>query len=436
MLLDLSPLRASRDYRLLFFGQLISFFGSMMTFIVVLVQMYQLTGSNAMVGYVSIAEFVPMLTLAFVGGALADFLDKRKMLRLTEIGQSLVTAILLVNALLPSPHVWVIFVAVALHAAFAALQRPAFESFIQKVVPAEMMSSVMALNSIRFSIGMIIGPAIAGVIANQFDPSLAYIIDLVTFAASLIAVFLIRSVPPPENADRPSFAGVWNSLKYAVSRQELLGTYFIDIAAMFFAFPQALYPALGEIYGPSYVGLFPGAIALGALVASVTSGWTRSVERHGVMVIAAAVLWGVAILFFGLANSIWPALFFLAMAGFFDMISGVFRGSIWNQTIPNFRRGRMAGIEMVSYLTGPYLGNAKMGLVAEYYGVKTALVSGGALCVVAVGLMALFLPKFWNYNGQEGRTRREFEETLRGQSTDGQEKIVSDALEQISDAEW
>src|SRR5262252_3246791 len=137
MLLDLSPLRASRDYRLLFFGQLVSFFGSMMTFIVVLVQMYQLTGSNAMVGYVSIAEFVPMLTLAFVGGALADFLDKRKMLRLTEIGQTLVTFILLINALLPTPHVWIIFVAVALHAAFAALQRPAFESFIQKVVPAK-----------------------------------------------------------------------------------------------------------------------------------------------------------------------------------------------------------------------------------------------------------------------------------------------------------
>ena len=436
MLLDLSPLRASRDYRLLFFGQLVSFFGSMMTFIVVLVQVYQLTGSNAVVGAISIAELVPMVTLAFVGGTLADFLDKRKMLRLTEIGQTFVTAILLINALLPSPHVWIIFVAVALHAAFAALQRPAFESFIQKVVPAEMMSSVMALNSIRFSIGMIIGPAIAGVIANEFAPSLAYFIDLVTFAASLIAVFMIRFVPPPENADRPSFAGVVNSLKYAFSRQELLGTYFIDIAAMFFAFPQALYPALGEIYGPSYVGLFPGAIALGALIASVTSGWTKQVERHGVMVVVAAVLWGVAILFFGLANSIGPALFFLAAAGFFDMISGVFRGSIWNQTIPNYLRGRMAGIEMISYLTGPYLGNAKMGFVAEYYGVKTALVSGGALCVVAVGLTAVFLPKFLKYDGREGRKQREFEETLRGQKFDSQNEIVSDALERIAESEW
>ena len=416
MLLDLSPLRTSRDYRLLFFGQLISFFGSMMSFIVVPWQMYQLTESSAMVGYISIAEFVPMFTLAFVGGALADYLDKRKMLRFTEIGQTVVTLILLLNSLLPQPRIWVLFVAVALHAALAALQRPAFESFIQKVIPAEMMSAVMALNSIRFSIGMIVGPAVAGIIATQFTPSWAYFIDLVTFGASLLAVFLIRFVPPPENAERPSFAGVANALKYAFSRQELLGTYFIDIAAMFFAFPQALYPALATQYGPSYIGLFPGAIAAGALTASITSGWTRNVHRHGLMVIIAAVLWGVAIFFFGMVNSIGPALFFLGAAGFFDMISGIFRGSIWNQTIPNYLRGRMASIEMISYLTGPYLGSAKMGIVAEYYGVKIALVSGGALCVLAVIGSALFLPRFATYDGREGVRQRELEEAERAET--------------------
>jgi MFS family permease len=337
---------------------------------------------------------------------------------------------------LPQPRIWILFVAVALHAALAAIQRPAFESFIQKVIPAEMMTAVMALNSIRFSIGMILGPAIAGVIATQFTPSWAYFIDLATFAASLIAVFLIKFVPPPENADRPSFEGVVYALKYAFNRQELLGTYFIDIAAMFFAFPQALYPALASQYGPSYIGLFPGAIAAGALIASVTSGWTKNVHRHGLMVVLAAVFWGVAILFFGLVSSIVPALFFLGAAGFFDMISGIFRGSIWNQTIPNYLRGRMASIEMISYLTGPYLGSAKMGLVAEYYGVKIALVTGGALCVVAVGLTALFLPKFWTYDGREGQRQREFEETLRGQKVDDQQKIVNDALERISESEW
>jgi MFS family permease len=435
MLLDLSPLRASRDYRLLFFGQLVSFFGSMMSFIVVPWQMYQLTQSNAMVGYISIAEFVPMFTLAFVGGALADFLDKRKMLRATEIGQTIVTLILLINSLLQAPKIWILFVAVALHAGLAALQRPAFESFIQKVVPAEMMSAVTALNSIRFSIGMIVGPAIAGVIATQFTPSWAYFIDLVTFGASLAAVFMIRFVPPPENADRPSIAGVLGAWKYAFRRQELLGTYFIDIAAMFFAFPQALYPALANVYGPAYIGLFPGAIALGALLGSVTSGWTKNVERHGVMVIVAAVLWGVAILFFGLANSIIPALLFLAAAGFFDMISGIFRGAIWNQTIPNYLRGRMASIEMISYLTGPYLGNAKMGLVAEYYGVKSALVSGGIICVAAVTLTALFLPKFFKYDGREGRKRRASEESLREQGFDTL-RITQEEMMRVSQSEF
>lgn len=386
-----------------------------MTFIVVPWQMYQLTQSSAMVGYISLAEFVPMFCLAFVGGALADYVDKRKLLRLTEIGQTLLTAILVVNALLPQPQIWVLFIVIAFHAGLAALQRPAFESFIQKVIPADMMSAVMALNSIRFSIGMIIGPAVAGVIATQLSPAIAYSIDLVTFGASLIAVFMIRFVPPPENAERPSLAGVKKGVKYAFSRQELLGTYFIDIAAMFFAFPQALYPALAAIYGNEYVGFFPAAIAAGALLASITSGWTRNVHRHGMMVIIAAVLWGVGIVLFGLSTSIWLALLFLGMAGFFDMISGVFRGAIWNQTIPNYLRGRLASIEMISYLTGPMLGSAKMGLVAEYTSVKFALVSGGAACILAVAGTAAFLPGFFSYDGREGIRQREVEESQRAE---------------------
>jgi len=415
MLIDLSPLRTSRDYRLLFFGQLVSFFGSMMTFIVVPWQMFQLTGSSAMVGYIALAEFVPMISLAFVGGALADFIDKRRMLRFTEIGQTAVTAILILNSLLPSPQIWILFVAVALHAGLAALQRPAFESFIQKVIPAEMMSAVMALNSVRFSIGMIVGPAIAGIIATQLSPTIAYTIDLFTFIASLIAVFMLRFVPPPENPERPSFAAIKKAWKYAFGRQELVGTYFIDIAAMFFAFPQALYPALAIVYGERYVGFFPAAIAIGALTASLTSGWTRNVHRHGLLVIIAAVLWGVAILFFGLVESLVPALLLLAVAGFFDMISGIFRGAIWNQTIPNYLRGRLASIEMMSYLTGPMLGSAKMGIVAERFGLKAAIVSGGALCIVAVAGAALLLPKFAIYDGREGIKQREIEEAERAE---------------------
>jgi len=416
MLLDLSPLKASRDYRLLFFGQLVSFFGSMMTFIIVPWQMYQLTRSNAMVGYIALAEFVPMVVLGFIGGALADYFDRRMMLRLTEVGQTVLTAVLVLNAWSETPRIWVLFVVVAIHAGLAALQRPAFESFIQAVIPPEMMAAVMALNSIRFHVGMILGPSIGGIIAARFAAVDAYLIDLATFAASLLAVFMLRHLPRSPNADKPSIGGVIRALKYAVSRQELLGTYFIDIAAMFFAFPQALYPALAATYGGETVGLFPGALAIGALLASITSGWTSKIQRHGVYVIGAAVLWGVGILFFGLSDSLYPSLFFLGAAGFLDMISGIFRGAIWNQTIPNFMRGRLASIEMMSYLTGPMLGSAKMGLVAEHFSVKTALVSGGVLCIVSVILTALFLPKFWSYDGREGIKQRDIEEAERAAS--------------------
>ncbi len=415
MLIDITPLKVSRDYRLLFFGQLISFFGSMMSFIILPWQMFKLTNSNEMVGYIYLAEFVPMVSLAFIGGALADALDKRKMIRLTEIGQTFVTLILLVNSFLPNPHIWVLYFAAALHAGLAALQRPAFESLIQKIIPDDLMSAVSALNSLRYNFGAIIAPSIAGIIVSQFTASAAYAIDLITFTASLIAVFMISAVPSPENAERPSLKSIIAGCRYALRRQELLGTYLIDICAMFFAFPQALYPALALNYGEKYLGLFPAALAVGMLVASLTSGWTKKIHKHGLMVSVAAVFWGVGIIFFGMADSIWIALIFLAMAGFGDMISGIFRGTIWNQTIPNFLRGRLASLEMISYLTGPMLGGAKMGIVAERFDVRTAIVSGGVLCVVAVVLSSLLLPKFITYDGREGIKQREIEEAERAE---------------------
>lgn len=415
MLLDITPLKVSRDYRLLFFGQLVSFFGSMMSFIILPWQMYHLTGSNAMVGYIYFAEFIPMVSLAFIGGALADALDRRKMLRYTEIAQTFVTVILLVNSFLPTPHIWVLYLAAALHAGFAALQRPAFESLIQKIIPDHLMTAVAALNSFRYSFGAIIGPSIAGIITAQFSISTAYAIDLTTFVASLFAVFAISAVPAHENAERPSLKSIIEGCRYALRRRELLGTYLIDICAMFFAFPQALYPALAMMYGEKYLGLFPAALAIGMLVANLTSGWASRIHKHGLMVAVAAVLWGIGIVFFGMAESIWVALFFLGVAGYFDMISGIFRMTIWNQTIPNYLRGRLASLEMISYLTGPMLGGAKMGIVAERFDVKTAIVSGGILCVVGVVLSSLLLPKFITYDGREGIRQREIEEAERAE---------------------
>ena len=411
MLLDITPLKISRDYRLLFIGQLISFFGTMMTFIVVPVQMYQLTKSNIYVGVIGVAEFVPMFFLAFVGGALADSVDRRRMLRITEVGQLFTTLILLANALLPNPQIWVLFVAVGIHAGLAGLQRPSFEALIPKIVPLEHMSAVAMLNNIRFEFGFILSPIIGGIIIAKYGASIAYAIDSLTFIASLIAVWMIRAVPPPSNADRPNFESVKKGFRYAMSRQDLIGTYVVDINAMFFGNAKALFPALAFAMGAmAYVGWFYSAIAIGALVATLTSGWAKYIHRHGVMIALAAAGWGIAIIFFGLSNNLYLALFFLAVAGYCDMISGVFRQTMWNQSVPDRFRGRLAGLEMISFLSGPMLGDAESGVVAYFTDVKTSIISGGVLTVIGTIVLAILLPKFIAYDSRDGLKLKERED--------------------------
>jgi MFS family permease len=418
MLLDISPLRISRDYRLLFFGQLISAFGTAMSFVVVPVQVYQLTGSTLLVGLLSASEFVLILLLAFVGGAYADFIDKRRMLRLTEVGQTLVTAVLVCNALLAQPRVWLLFVCASLHAGLAALQRPSFESLLQKIVPLELMAAVSALNSVRWNLTTIVGPSLAGIILARFGASTAYGLDLVTFAASLTAVFLIRAVPAPTQLEqRPNLKSVGEGLQYAWRRKDILGTYLIDMNAMFFGMPTALFPALAATFGAGTVGFFYAAPSVGALAATLSSGWTRRVNRHGLFVAVAAALWGVSMVFFGLAHNLYAALFFLALAGGFDMISAVFRMTMWSQTIPHYLRGRLAGLEMISYTSGPKLGDAEAGLVATLFSVRTSIVSGGILCVVGTAIISALLPEFIRYHGSEGIKQKDLEEALRETET-------------------
>jgi MFS family permease len=414
MLIDISPLRISRDYRLLFFGQLISAFGTAMSFVVVPVQVYQLTGSTLLVGLLSASEFVLILFMAFVGGAYADFIDKRRMLRLTEIGQTVVTAILVFNASLAQPRIWVLFVCAALHAGLVALQRPSFESLLQKIVPLELMSSVSALNSLRWNLTTILGPSLAGLIVARYGASTAYAIDLVTFGASLTAVFLIRAAPSPvQTAERPNLRSVGEGLQYAWRRKEILGTYLIDMNAMFFGMPAALFPAMAAEFGAGTVGFFYAAPSVGALAATLTSGWAKKVNRHGLLVAIAAASWGVSIIFFGLAQNLYLALFFLALAGAFDMISAVFRMTIWSQTIPHHLRGRLAGLEMISYTSGPKLGDAEAGIMATLFSVRTSIVSGGVLCVVGTAIISLLLPQFLRYHGAAGLKQKELEEALR-----------------------
>lgn len=414
MFLDITPLKVSRDYRFLYFGQLISAFGTMMSFVIVPVQVYQLTNSTFLVGLLGAVEFLLILFMAFVGGAYADFIDKRRMLRLTEIGQVSVTLLLLFNALLPQPRVWLLFVGAGLHAGLSALQRPSYEALLQKIIPPNLLVSVGALNSVRWNLTSILGPALGGIIFAKYGAGIAYSIDLITFAASLVAVFSISAVPSPkQDQDRPTLQSVFEGVRYAWRRKEILGTYLIDINAMFFGMPTALFPAIASNFGAETVGFFYAAPAVGALIATLTSGWTKKINRHGLFVAIAAALWGVSIIVFGFSTNVYATLFFLALAGGFDMISGIFRFVMWNQTIPTHLRGRLAGLEMISYTSGPKLGDTEAGIVASLFGVKASVVSGGILCVVGTGILSLLLPQFITYDGREGLKQRELEESER-----------------------
>lgn len=411
--LDFTPLRDSREFRLLYFSQSITFFGSMMTFVALPWQVFQLTNSSFAVGMLGVVEFVAVLFMGFVGGALADFLDRRLMVRLTEAALAAGSVVLIINALLPRPQVWLLFACAAFFAALTALQRPSLEALIPRIVKAEQMPAVAALQAFRGSLAMVGGPALGGVLVVTFGPALAYSVDLVTFIVSLIALTLMQVVPPPPEADRPGIRSIIEGLQYARSRQELLGTYLVDMTAMFFGIPMALFPAIAQRYGGASVGFLYAAPAAGALIMSLMLGWTKRVNRHGLAVGIAAMCWGFAIIAFGFAGRLWLALLCLAIAGASDMISGVFRMIIWNQTIPDHLRGRLAGIELISYHTGPMLGNAESGIVASFFGIRNAVVSGGILCVLGTGLLILALPSFRRYDGRAGLVQKQAEENAR-----------------------
>jgi MFS family permease len=396
--LDLAPLRR-RDFRLLFIGQLVSFLGTQATFVAVPFQIYQLTHSSLAVGLLGLVELGPVLGFAFLGGALADARDRRLMVLLTEVAFTVASGLLLLNALLPHPFLWVLYVVSALQAGLFALQRPSLDSLLPRLVPPEEVTAAGALHMVQGSVGLVVGPALAGVLLATLGLPVTYGLDLVTFAASLVALAMMRATPPPPDAERPSLRRVLEGLRYARSRPDLLGTYAVDLIAMFFGMPQALFPAVAAgLGGPSVLGLLYAAPAAGAMLAMATSGWTGRVHRQGWGVIVGASVWGAAIAGFGLTSSLVLALVCLAAAGAGDAVSGIFRGAIWNRTIPDSLRGRLASIELLSYSTGPLLGNVESGAVAALASVRVSIVSGGLLCLAGCLACAVLLPGFRNFD--------------------------------------
>jgi MFS family permease len=395
--MDVGPLRRHPELRKLFVAQTSSGFGSYMTRVTVPYEVYRLTHSTFMVGVLGAVEFVAIVVMALVGGALADAADRRRLVLFTQAMSGLCVAVLLIDVLTVD-WLWPLFVGAGGLAAFYGLERPSLDAMIPRLVEREELPATSALWWGGMNLAGIAGPALGGVLIAAAGAGLAFAVDLGTFVVGFVALAAMRAMPAPEDAVAPSLRSVGEGLRFARSRPVLLGTYIVDINAMFFGMPMALFPAFANrLGGPGVLGLLYAAPSMGAVAASVTSGWAGRVRRHGRAIVYAAAAWGVFIALAGVARTAWLAIVLIALAGAADMVSGLFRSTIWNTTIPDNLRGRLAGIEMISYTSGPLLGQVESGAVASLAGVRASFVSGGILCVAGCTAAAVALPALWAY---------------------------------------
>ncbi|MDJ1133510.1 MFS transporter [Streptomyces iconiensis] len=407
MLPDLSPWRASRDFRLLWTAGLITVFGSFLTFVALPLQLKELTGSAAAVGALGAVELVPLIVFGLYGGALADAVDRRRLILWSEAALGAVAAGLLLNTLLPHPLVWPLYGAAAVTSALTGIQRPALDAIVPRIVAHDQLSAAAALNALRWQVGGVAGPALAGLLIAYAGLETAYAIDVATFAFSVLLSRGLAPSPAAHDAQKPSWSGILEGARYAWGRKELLGTYAVDVAAMLFAFPIALFPFMADQLEAEWsLGLMYAALPFGSMLVSATSGWSARVHRHGRAVVLAALGWGVSMTAAGFAGNVWLVLLCLTLSGAFDMVSGIFRTTMWNQTIPDELRGRLAGIELLSFSAGPQLGQVRSGGVASLTSVRASVWSGGLACVAAVGLLAVTLPKLMSYDARTSEHAR------------------------------
>lgn len=399
--IDTTPLRTQPAFRRLFIGGLVTSVGSMVTYVSLPFQVAEITGSFIAVGLIGLAELLPLVVFGLYGGSLADRVDRRILIVGGEVAASLLVLALTVNALLPEPRLWVIYAVAMVFAAVDGLQRPSLDAMLPRLVPQEQLSAASALNSLRMNSAALAGPALGGLLITVGGVASAYAFDALTFLIAIVVFLRLPSVRAAGAQTQSSARHVWSGVRYAWSRKDILGSYTIDFAAMTFAFPFALFPFIAQQWNaPWALGLLYSAGFAGGLAFGLTSGWAIRIHHYGRAIALAAAAWGASIGLIALAPSIGWVLALLAVAGYFDMLSGHFRGLLWNQSIPDEIRGRMAGIEMLSYSLGPQLGAVRSGVAAYFLGMRASLASGGILCIVAVGVTCVTLPALWIFDAR------------------------------------
>ena len=400
--IDLRPLRR-RHFRNLWLGQAISSIGAEIAVVAVPYQAYTLTHWTAVVGLLGLASLVPLLVVPLVGGALADAVDRRTVLLRTETGMALVAGLFLVNSLLAHPRVWALFVLQALAVGIFSLGRPAMATLTPRLVPDEELEAAMAVENVYGSLAAVGGPALGGLLIAAAGVPWTYAIDLVTYAASFVALALLPRFAPSEDVNRPSVHSIVEGFRFLISRQALLGIFAVDTSAMVFGMPSALFPAIAlhQLGGnAATVGYLYAAPYAGALIGSLVSGWISYVRRQGIAVTIAACTWGAAIAGFGFATSLWPALVLLAIAGGADFFSAVLRSTMLVRVTPRHLLGRLSGIEFAQVASAPNLGDVEAGVLASLTSIRFSVVSGGVFCIIGCVAVTIALPGFRRYDAR------------------------------------
>lgn len=401
IVIDVEPLRRDRDFRLLWLGQLVSGAGRQVTVVALPYQLYVLTGSPLAVGLLAIVQLVAILLFALGGGALADAMDRRRLLVVTQVGLALASLALVGLALAPTAPIAFYYVVAFLAAGVGAVDQPARSSAIPRLVPRQRLPAAISLGQLSFNSMAVAGPALGGVLLATIGPAGAFAFDAVTFVAAIFALVLIAPIPPLAGATRPSLSSIREGLRFARDRRIVLSTFVVDLVAMIFGMPTSLFPALAlDVFkvGPLGVGLLAAAPAAGALVAVVFTGWTGHVRHPGRAVIAAVAGWGLAIIAFGLVTwSFALALLCLAFAGAADLVSAVLRSAIAQFETPDELRGRVMSIHTLVVTSGPRMGDAEAALMAALVGPQLSVISGGVLCLIGLAWVVRAFPELARY---------------------------------------
>lgn len=400
---DLRPLRFAA-YRRLFLGGIPPAIGSMITTVAVQQQIFDLTGSNALIGVASLVALIPLVAFGLLGGAIADTYDRRKLLMITSTGIAVCALGLWIQALAHSPSVIVIMALMAIQQGFFAVNQPTRSAVIPRLVPTELVPSANALGFTVFGFAVLGGPLLAGMLLSVTSVAWLYAIEAIAVFAVLYAVFRLPPLPPLERTGKR--ASVLDGLRFLRTQPLILMTFVVDIIAMVAGMPRALFPDMaeqtfgGQPGGGWQLGLLNAGMAIGTLLGGLTSGWLSRVTRQGAAIVLAILLWGVSVVLFGTTSLIWLAVLYLAVGGWADMVSATYRSSILQTAISDSMRGRMQGVFTVVVAGGPRLADLVHGLAADAWSTRTAVIGGGVLVIVGTVVAALLGPSLWRFDSR------------------------------------